>query len=158
MLPIGCIAKPPIKSFIAAFSLWLISGFANAVEYPEHMIFQNVIADSDIGVGEVEAIVQDRDGFLFFGGRNGLLRYDAYDFLPIHIEPDPADTTKPTNVSQTVDLFIDSRDRLWVATRLGLYQYDRDYVFDSSKFEKRFNFKATSPQESVQQLIKMMEN
>ncbi|MFC5269852.1 NAD-dependent epimerase/dehydratase family protein [Adhaeribacter terreus] len=39
-----------------------------------------------------------------------------------------------------------------------LYQYDRDYVFDSSKFEKRFNFKATSPQESVQQLIKMMEN
>ncbi|MBK0402475.1 NAD-dependent epimerase/dehydratase family protein [Adhaeribacter sp. BT258] len=39
-----------------------------------------------------------------------------------------------------------------------LYQYDRDYVFDSSKFEKRFGIKATLPQESVKQLIKMLEN
>jgi len=30
-----------------------------------------------------------------------------------------------------------------------MYQYDRDYFFDSSKFEKRFNFKTTSYQEGV---------
>jgi nucleoside-diphosphate-sugar epimerase len=30
-----------------------------------------------------------------------------------------------------------------------MYQYDRDYFFDSSKFEKRFKFKATSYQEGV---------
>jgi nucleoside-diphosphate-sugar epimerase len=30
-----------------------------------------------------------------------------------------------------------------------MYQYERDYFFDSSKFEKRFNFKPTSYQEGV---------
>jgi nucleoside-diphosphate-sugar epimerase len=30
-----------------------------------------------------------------------------------------------------------------------LYQYDRDYFFDSSKFEKRFNFTTTTYQEGV---------
>jgi nucleoside-diphosphate-sugar epimerase len=30
-----------------------------------------------------------------------------------------------------------------------MYQYDRDYFFDSSKFEKRFNFKPTSYKEGV---------
>lgn len=34
-----------------------------------------------------------------------------------------------------------------------LYQYDRDYIFDSSRFEKRFNFKATSHHEGIRQTI-----
>lgn len=37
------------------------------------------------------------------------------------------------------------------------YQYDRDYVFNSSKFEKRFNFKPTSPQEGVKAVIGMLQ-
>jgi len=32
-----------------------------------------------------------------------------------------------------------------------LYQYDRDYVFDSSRFEKRFGFKATSYRDGIRQ-------
>ncbi len=50
---------------------------------------------------------------------------------------------------------------LWLIKLLGLfipvlkempemlYQYDRDYFFDSSKFEKRFGFKTTTYQEGV---------
>ncbi len=34
-----------------------------------------------------------------------------------------------------------------------MYQYEVDYVFDSSKFEKRFGIKATSPQEGVRQTV-----
>lgn len=39
-----------------------------------------------------------------------------------------------------------------------LYQYDRDYYFDSCKFEKRFGIKATEPAEAVKQVVKMMQN
>lgn len=35
-----------------------------------------------------------------------------------------------------------------------LYQYDRDYVFDSSKFEKAYEFKPTSYEEGIKQVIK----
>jgi nucleoside-diphosphate-sugar epimerase len=34
-----------------------------------------------------------------------------------------------------------------------LYQYEQDYIFDSSKFEKRFGIEATSPEEGVRQLV-----
>jgi nucleoside-diphosphate-sugar epimerase len=35
-----------------------------------------------------------------------------------------------------------------------MYQYDRDYVFNSSKFEERFNFKPTPYLEGIKQIIK----
>ena len=31
-----------------------------------------------------------------------------------------------------------------------LYQYQEDYIFDSSKFEKAFNFKPTTYKEGIQ--------
>ncbi|CAN5729545.1 SDR family oxidoreductase [soil metagenome] len=54
---------------------------------------------------------------------------------------------------------------LWLLKLLGLfmplmrempemmYQYDRDYFFDSSKFENRFNFKPTTYEEGVRQTV-----
>lgn len=33
------------------------------------------------------------------------------------------------------------------------YQFDRDYVFDSSKFEKKFDFKPTSYQEGIKETV-----
>jgi nucleoside-diphosphate-sugar epimerase len=38
-----------------------------------------------------------------------------------------------------------------------LYQYDRDYVFDSSKFEKRFGIKPTSYIDGVRETLKTLE-
>lgn len=35
-----------------------------------------------------------------------------------------------------------------------MYQYDRDYFFDSSKFDKRFNFKTTTYHEGVKLTVK----
>jgi len=34
-----------------------------------------------------------------------------------------------------------------------LYQYDRDYVFDSSKFEKEFDFTPTTYEEGIRQIV-----
>jgi nucleoside-diphosphate-sugar epimerase len=34
-----------------------------------------------------------------------------------------------------------------------LYQYDQDYIFDSSKFEKRFGIIATSPEEGIKRTL-----
>ena len=35
-----------------------------------------------------------------------------------------------------------------------MYQYDREYLFDSSKFEKRFNFQPTTYQEGIRLTVK----
>jgi len=36
-----------------------------------------------------------------------------------------------------------------------MYQYDRDYVFDSSKFEKRFDFRPTPYIEGIREIVKV---
>ncbi|SHF86872.1 Nucleoside-diphosphate-sugar epimerase [Mariniphaga anaerophila] len=41
-------------------------------------------------------------------------------------------------------------------TKEMLYQYDRDYEFDSSKFEMVFNMKPTSASEAIKQIINSM--
>lgn len=38
-----------------------------------------------------------------------------------------------------------------------LYQYDQDYFFDSSKFEKRFGIEATSPKDGIRNLIESIK-
>jgi nucleoside-diphosphate-sugar epimerase len=35
-----------------------------------------------------------------------------------------------------------------------IYQYEQDYVFDSTKFETRFTFKPTAPHEGVKEMVK----
>jgi nucleoside-diphosphate-sugar epimerase len=37
-----------------------------------------------------------------------------------------------------------------------LYQYEQDYIFDSSKFEKRFGTVATSPKEGIKRLVESL--
>lgn len=39
-----------------------------------------------------------------------------------------------------------------------LYQYEQDYIFDSSKFEKRFGIKATTPKDGVRTLIDYLKS
>jgi nucleoside-diphosphate-sugar epimerase len=76
--------------------------------------------------------------------------------------------------NQFIELFADEMNvkkrvtviPLWLLRILGLfmpvlkemtemmYQYDRDYYFDSSKFEKRFNFKPTSYREGVKLTVR----
>jgi len=38
-----------------------------------------------------------------------------------------------------------------------LYQYEQDYIFDSSKFEKRFGISATSPEKGIKMLVESLK-
>ena len=38
-----------------------------------------------------------------------------------------------------------------------LYQYDRDYLFDSTKFEERFSYKPAGPEEAVKRTVEAFE-
>ena len=97
----------------------------SVLEYPKKISFRNIMQNQDIAVGEVEAIVQDHQGFMWLGGRNALLRYDGVEFVSIP-QANPDDLTEQGPVTQVLDLFEDSHQNLWVATRSGLYKYNRD--------------------------------
>jgi signal transduction histidine kinase/ligand-binding sensor domain-containing protein len=69
----------------------------------------------------VYSILQDRQGFMWFGTGNGLTRYDGYQFIVY--QNDPSD---PTSLSHdaVLELYQTRDGGLWVGTRSGLDRFD----------------------------------
>jgi two-component system sensor histidine kinase ChiS len=98
------------------------------------LFFKHLLPTQIAAVGYISSIAQDTQGFMWFGGANGLARYDGYDI--IIFRHDDAD---PSSVSHNyINHIAMARDgSLWVATRNGLN------VFDSrSRTFKRFTISA----------------
>ncbi|PCK08651.1 MAG: hypothetical protein COA42_08235, partial [Alteromonadaceae bacterium] len=88
-------------------------------------------------VGGLTAIVQDGQGFIWFGGETGLARYDGYS-LKVY-RHDDTDNFSISHSSIT-GLLVDKQDQLWVTTSYGgLNRYDPTtdgfvhYRYDSSE-------------------------
>lgn len=118
-------------------ALWLVCTCTHAVadeagprlegqEYPRKIHFRNIMQNQDIALGEVEAILQDHQGFMWLGGRNALLRYDGYEFRAIPAAQSAIELDRTKDLNQVLDLLEDGKQQLWAATRSGLYRYDRE--------------------------------
>lgn len=73
--------------------------------------------------GAIHAIAQDRNGMLWFGSDEGLVRYDGVDFEVFHHSPDDPDSL-PAN--QIYALYVDRDNRIWMGgITSGLMAYDQ---------------------------------
>ncbi len=85
-------------------------------------VFQTIEHDSRPLDGPIRATAQDRDGFIWLVSDNRLLRWDAYQLIPIHFQ-----TTQFKNAF-TPDVHTiksDPNGILWVGTSDGLYQINQ---------------------------------
>jgi diguanylate cyclase (GGDEF)-like protein/PAS domain S-box-containing protein len=90
--------------------------------------FGHLSVEHGLSQSTVQAIFQDRMGFLWLGTEEGLTRFDGYGTTVfLH---DPEDPKSLPNNRVTV-LFGDRKGRLWVGTDSGLARYDaRQESFD----------------------------
>ena len=71
--------------------------------------------------GNIYTILQDRAGFMWFGTRDGLNRYDGYDMVVFRNNPkDP----HSISCNYVYSLYEDRQGILWIGTRQGLNRYD----------------------------------
>ena len=107
--------KNVITGVALLVALW---GFANDynIEY--------LTAAQGLSQNEVTSIIQDKNGFMWFGTRGGLNRYDAYEF--IQHKPKANQKNYLTNPSIET-IFEDSKGNIWVGTKSGgLNHYNSD--------------------------------
>ena len=78
--------------------------------------FSTLSVDDGLSQAAVNSIVQDRQGFIWFGTQEGLNRYDGYEFAVYQKDP-----TEPHSLSHDWiwTLFVDNSGRLWVGTDGG---------------------------------------
>ncbi|HRI23432.1 MAG TPA: ATP-binding protein [Ferruginibacter sp.] len=72
--------------------------------------------------GYVYDILQDRDGFMWFGTKDGLNRYDGYSFKVYTYDSYNQYSISNNNINR---LFEDSKGRLWVSTDDGINIYNK---------------------------------
>ena len=105
--------------YCRVFVVLLCSCLMNGVDcaYGQSLRFDHLTLEEGLSESTVLAVTQDAEGFIWFGTREGLNRYDAR-----HIKVYRHDPVDPESLSDNFiySLVSDSQERLWVGTRTGL--------------------------------------
>ena len=91
---------------------------APAVASPNY-VRQHIDAGDGLEDGQVAALAQTPDGYLWIGTRRGLARYDGVAFTPFTPEAYPELRSGAINA-----LTVDPRGPLWISTAQGLIAYE----------------------------------
>jgi signal transduction histidine kinase/ligand-binding sensor domain-containing protein/CheY-like chemotaxis protein len=87
----------------------------------DEIVFEKIFFQNNNTFDIVESIQQDSFGFIWIGSKDGLYRYDGIKFKAYQF-----DREDPNSLSNNVvrNIFIDSKNNMWVATEFGLNLYD----------------------------------
>ena len=129
--------RPPVLSYLA---LLLVTVFILASAMPAQanplqdepervplqipaatVRFDNISTENGLSNDHVQAILQDQNGFLWFGTQDGLNKYNGYEFTIYR-----HDVNRPASIASNhiSVLFEDSQGIIWVGTDTGLERFD----------------------------------
>lgn len=83
-------------------------------QYPVTNQFEHLSVKNGLSDNSVKCILQDREGFLWFGTANGLNKYDGRTFTVLQQDPSSPDSSLQSNVISA--LYEDRSGKLWATT------------------------------------------
>lgn len=95
--------------------------WANLYSQGSKIAFDKLTIEAGLSQSNVLSIAQDSMGFMWFGTKDGLNRYDSQQFEVFrHLENDPNSLSSSQIISS---LLTDTKGNLWVGTQNGLNKY-----------------------------------
>lgn len=109
-----------MKNIALAVLALLVSVVCLAQSADEHYYFKNLSIQNGLSQNTVNAILQDKKGFMWFGTKDGLNRYDGLSFRKFkHSEANK----QSLGNNFITSLHEDTQGNIWVGTDAGLYIY-----------------------------------
>ncbi len=105
-----------INKFICLTILYILSVSVSLYGQDHNIRFEHISLEQGLSQVTVNCILQDRQGFMWFGTQDGLNKYDGYKFTVYHYDPE--------NNASLSNNFIwsiqeDARGNLWIGTCSG---------------------------------------
>lgn len=85
--------------------------------------FRHYQVENGLSNNTVFCSTQDKNGFMWFGTKDGLNRFDGYRFKVFNINTDDEKSLTSDLISS---LATDGQGTLWVGSRKGLYRFDAE--------------------------------
>ncbi|WP_420148694.1 two-component regulator propeller domain-containing protein [Spirosoma sp.] len=109
-------------SYVAGFAQTQRSG-GMQMDLPVSNQFDHLSIKDGLSSNSINCILQDQEGFMWFGTNDGLNKYDGYTFTTL--KPNPDDPGHSFQNGQISGFCEDGKNRLWVATQGGLHEVDK---------------------------------
>ena len=103
---------------LLCFICYQISCHAQVAD--DHYYFKNLSVQNGLSQNTVNTILQDKQGFMWFGTKDGLNRYDGLSFRKFKHD-DRSQRSIGNNFITA--LYEDEKGNIWVGTDVGLYIY-----------------------------------
>ena len=141
-----------IKRCIAIFFLIYVGNvFAFQNGDGADLRFQTSITDTSLPNELIMKVAQDKVGFIWFGTRDGLIRYDGYKSTRYRHRIGDAESL---NSNWVMALLSDSKGRFWIGTYEGLQEFN----FRTERFENAIKFSEYPANPSLKKVTSIIED
>ncbi len=101
--------------------LWMAAAFATAnADVTSKYYFSHITSEDGLSQMNVKTVIQDSYGFMWFGTKNGLNRFDG----TIVTQKNLGDISTLTGNNNVSALYEDNERMLWVGTDRGVFRYN----------------------------------
>lgn len=114
------------KNIYSSLCVALLFALSNSAytQDPGDLKFSNLTQKDGLSQSTGQTIIQDSQGYMWFGTSNGLNKYNGYDMDVYRHDPDDSTTISGNNISV---LYEDKHEQLWVGTNgAGLNLFNRN--------------------------------
>lgn len=136
--------KPKITSVLILLTFSLVNGFCYAQELINNN-FRHISTSDGYSLNSVNSIDQDEMGMIWFGTRNGLMRYDGKELKVMRRVKGDIEQLRANDI---FSIYFDSLKGIWIGSKDGLGLYNP--LMDTTK---NFDWKESTLESTSSNLI-----